>query len=68
MEEKVKRAFKSLRFWRFMPKGEKILAPKQKDRTTAKFKIFKNFSNWYQNVFDLFQLVFTKIGKNPLEH
>jgi hypothetical protein len=29
-----------LRFWRFMPKGEKVLSPKQKDRTT----ISKTFS------------------------
>jgi hypothetical protein len=29
-------------------KGGEILSPKQKDRTTTKFKIFKNFSNWYQ--------------------
>jgi hypothetical protein len=46
-----------------MPKGEKVFSPKQKDRTTTNFKIFKNFSNWYLNVFDLVQLVFTKIGK-----
>jgi NADH:ubiquinone oxidoreductase subunit 4 (subunit M) len=26
-----------------MPKGEKILSPKQKDRTTTNFKIFKIF-------------------------
>jgi hypothetical protein len=25
-----------------MPKGEKILSPKQKDRTTIKFKKFRN--------------------------
>jgi hypothetical protein len=28
------RALKILRFWRLMPKGEKVLGPKQKDRTT----------------------------------
>jgi hypothetical protein len=28
-----------LRFWRLMPKGEKVFSPKQKDRTTiSKFK------------------------------
>ena len=39
--EKVKRAYISLtsiRFWRFMPKGEKVLSPKQKDRTTTNSK------------------------------
>jgi hypothetical protein len=36
--EKIKRALKSLCFWRLMPKGEKVLSPKQKDRTTN----FKN--------------------------
>jgi hypothetical protein len=34
-----KKGSKVLRFWRLMPKGEKILSPKQKDRTT----ISKNF-------------------------
>jgi hypothetical protein len=32
MEEKIKGSI-VLRFWRFMPKGKKILSPKQKDRT-----------------------------------
>jgi hypothetical protein len=50
-----------------MPKGGEILSPKQKDRTTTNVKIFKNFSNWYLNVFDLFQLVFTKISKTLLK-
>jgi hypothetical protein len=30
-----------LRFWRLMPKGEKKLSPKQKDRTTT------IYFNWY---------------------
>jgi hypothetical protein len=47
-------------------KGRESISPKHKDRTTTKFKIFKNFSNWYPNVFDLVQLVFTKIGKTLL--
>jgi hypothetical protein len=34
MGGKVIRALKSFRFLRLMPKGEKILSPKQKDRTT----------------------------------
>jgi hypothetical protein len=45
-----------------MPKGEKVFSLKQKDRTTTNFKIFKNFSNWYLNVFDHVQMIFTKIG------
>jgi hypothetical protein len=41
-----------LRFWRLMPKGEKILSPKQKDRTTISKKFEMNF----------FQLVYFSIG------
>jgi hypothetical protein len=44
----------SIRFWRFMPKGEKVLAQKQKDRTTTNFKnvvfqiwVKKRFFNRY---------------------
>jgi hypothetical protein len=54
--ESIKIGLQSLRFWRFMPKGEKILSPKQKDRTTN-FKKIRNkdlfgfhiclFFNWY---------------------
>jgi hypothetical protein len=33
-----------------MPKGEKY-SPKQKDRTTTNFKIFKEVFNWYLNLF-----------------
>jgi hypothetical protein len=40
MGEKIK-GLSSLRFWRLMPKGEKILSPKQKDRT-ANFKKIRN--------------------------
>jgi hypothetical protein len=55
------RKFKGLSglcFWRLMPKGEKILSPKQKDRTTTYFLIMfrKNF-NWYVYI----QLVYLKI-------
>jgi hypothetical protein len=32
----------SLRFWRFMPKGEKILSPKQKDRITTILEKIQN--------------------------
>jgi hypothetical protein len=68
ISEKVKRAYISLtsiRFWRFMPKGEKELSPKQKDRTTTNFKnlvfqfVFKVvFSNWYLIVDRFFKLVY----------
>jgi hypothetical protein len=34
MGDKVLKGSQRLRFWRSMPKGEKILSPKQKDRTT----------------------------------
>jgi hypothetical protein len=30
-----------LRFWRLMPKGQKVLSPKQKDRTTTILKFSK---------------------------
>jgi hypothetical protein len=41
-----------LRFWRLKPKGEKVLSPKQKDRTTiVNFNFQKtkgrNYFNWY---------------------
>jgi hypothetical protein len=38
---KYKKGSQSLYFWRFMPKGEKILSPKQKGRTTtiSKFQV-----------------------------
>jgi hypothetical protein len=34
MGDKVLEGSQILRFWRLMPKGEKVLSPKQKDRTT----------------------------------
>jgi hypothetical protein len=34
MERKYSKGSQHLRFLRLMPKGEKILSPKQKDRTT----------------------------------
>jgi hypothetical protein len=51
MGEKVRRALKSLRFWRLMPKGEKVFSPKQNDRTTTDLKLhfrkkFKLVSNY----------------------
>jgi hypothetical protein len=40
-----------LRFWRLMPKGEKVLSPKQKDRTTIS-KFSKNKGrNYFTNVY-----------------
>jgi hypothetical protein len=35
MGEKVLKGSQVLRFWRLMPKGEKIFSPKQKDRPTT---------------------------------
>jgi hypothetical protein len=49
-----------------MPKGERVLAQSKRTAPPPNSKFSKNFSNWYQNVFDLFQLVFTKIGKTLL--
>jgi hypothetical protein len=42
---KVLKGSQVLRFWRLMPKGEKVFSPKQKDRTTIlKFLVY--ISNW----------------------
>jgi hypothetical protein len=53
MEEKVYKGSQKTLFLAIYAKGGEILSPKQKDRTTTNVKIFKNFSNWYLNVFDL---------------
>jgi hypothetical protein len=39
MGEKVLECSQVLHFWRLMPKGDKLLSPKQKDRTTISKKI-----------------------------
>jgi hypothetical protein len=39
MGEKVTEGSHVLCFWQLMPKGEKILSPKQKDHTTISKKI-----------------------------
>jgi hypothetical protein len=66
MGEKVKGS-NVLCFWRLMPKGEKILSLKQKDRTTTNFKIFQEFFKSVSKcILILFKLVFTKIGKTLL--
>jgi hypothetical protein len=47
---RILRALQILCFWRLMQKGEKVLGPKQKDRTTIlKFSKTKgrNYFNWY---------------------
>jgi hypothetical protein len=44
----MQKGSQSLRFWRLMPKGEKVLSPKQKDRTTT---ISKNFKMKFTLVF-----------------
>ena len=41
MGEKVYKGSQVLHFWRLMPKGEKVLSPKQKDRTTISKKNHK---------------------------
>jgi hypothetical protein len=67
MGEKITKGSQSLRFWRLMPKGEKILSPKQKDRTTTISNFFEIkdlvgihkglFFNWYLVIANLFNLV-----------
>jgi hypothetical protein len=53
---RIVKGSQALRFWRLMPKGEKVLSPKQKDRTTIlKFSKTKGKK--------LFQLVFELISK-----
>jgi hypothetical protein len=47
IEAKVNRALKCLRFLWLMPKGERVLSPKQKDHTTTNFKVFKEVFNWH---------------------
>jgi hypothetical protein len=49
----IKKGSQKTPFLAINAKGGEILSTKQKDRTTTNVKIFKNFSNWYLNVFDL---------------
>jgi hypothetical protein len=44
---KMQKGSQVLRFWRLMPKGEKVLSPKQKDRTTISKKFTNVYFNWY---------------------
>jgi hypothetical protein len=44
---KLQKGSQVLRFWQLMPKGEKTLSPKQKDRTTISKNFEINFFNWY---------------------
>jgi hypothetical protein len=48
MGEKVKKGSQVLCFWCLMPKGEKVLSPKQKDRTPI-LKFSKNQRKNYFN-------------------
>jgi hypothetical protein len=63
----------SIRFWRFMPKGEKVLAQSKKDHTTTNFKnvvfqicVKKRFFYWYlifdiiSNWYTLFKIKYLK--------
>jgi hypothetical protein len=59
----MQKGSKVLHFWRLMPKGEKILSPKPKDRTTIVSKNFEMkdligihkylFFNWYSRQFQI---------------
>jgi hypothetical protein len=59
MGAKVLEGSQNLCFWRLMPKGEKVLSPKQKDSTTTISKkiligifqlMYSQISIWYQLV------------------
>jgi hypothetical protein len=52
----MQKGSQSLRFWRLMPKGEKILSRKQKDRTTTISKKIQN-----EILIGIFQMVFISI-------
>jgi hypothetical protein len=43
------KASSSLCSWRLMPKGERVIGPKQKDRTTTLFSKKNSISNHLQN-------------------
>jgi hypothetical protein len=58
MGEKVFKGSQSLRFLQLMPKGEKVLSPNLKDRTTT----ISNFSKW--SLFGILQLVFIDVFSN----
>jgi hypothetical protein len=51
MGERVLKGSQSLRFWWLMPKRERILSPKQKNRNTN----FKNF--WNEVLIDIWQIL-----------
>jgi hypothetical protein len=67
MEEKSIKGSQKTLLLAINAKGGEILSPKQKDRTTTNVKIFKNFSIWYLNEFDLFNWYLQKNSKNPLK-
>jgi hypothetical protein len=66
---KCQKGSQVLRFWRLMPKGEKVLSPKQKDRTTISIfsqmfisigtcvSLERNFSLVYFQFVSNFQLI-----------
>jgi hypothetical protein len=55
MGRKINEVLTKSPFLAINAKGGESISPKQKDRTTTNFKIFKNFSNRYLNVLDLIQ-------------
>jgi hypothetical protein len=67
MEEKSIKGSQKTLLLAINAKGGEILSPKQKDRTTTNVKIFKNFSIWYLNEFDLFNWYLQKIVKTLLK-
>jgi hypothetical protein len=53
MGEKVKRAHKRLRFWRFMLKGEGNIAQSKRTAPPPISKFLKEVFNWYLNLFHI---------------
>jgi hypothetical protein len=70
MGESIRRKYKKgshvLRFWRLMPKGEKVLSPKQKDRTTISKIFFKILAIVFLYL-DYLQKIFERIFPKDLQ-
>jgi hypothetical protein len=69
----IKMPLKFLHFWRLMPKGEKVIGPKQKDRTTTHpYSNFQKLFHKGEEIISNFQKLFHKgrnyfSYKNPLD-
>jgi hypothetical protein len=56
----------SIRFWRFMPKGEKVLAQSKKDRTTTNFQNLMLRKGFEIMNFSIDILVYSKGGESNI--